>query len=100
MKHFTGIHTKETSVIEITSEKSVCVCMHVFTIKDVERQLCRYLQNGVYIRAIQVLDKAMVSEGGRGILIRTNECYEGVRANVIIVTRACGGVQFPEKSVT
>ena len=41
------------------------------------------------------------ADGGRGCVIFSGKKrYEGVRFNVISVTRGWVGVQFPEKSVT
>ena len=47
--------------------------------------------------AIQVLRNA--DGGGRGVTFSGKKRYEGVRFNVISVTRGWVGVQFPEKSV-
>ena len=49
------------------------------------------------IGAIHVLRNA--DEGG-GVKLSGKKCYDGVRVNVISVTRRWVGVQFPEKSVT
>ena len=46
---------------------------------------------------IQVLPNADVGGGGGSIFRKKH--YEGVRFNVISVTRGWVGVQFPEKSV-
>ena len=40
------------------------------------------------------------ADGGGGIRFSGEKHYEGVRFNVISVTRGWVGVQFPEKSVT
>ena len=38
--------------------------------------------------------------GGGGIRVRPNHSYEDVRSNGIGVIRVCGGINFPEISVT
>ena len=37
--------------------------------------------------------------GGDGVKFSRKKCYEGVRFNVIRVTRGWVGVQFPEKAL-
>ena len=37
------------------------------------------------------------ADGGGGVNFSKKKCYEGVRFNVISVTRGWVGVQFPEK---
>ena len=47
--------------------------------------------------AIQVLRNADGGGGGGGVRLYGKKRYEGVRFNVISVTRGWVGVQFPEK---
>ena len=49
------------------------------------------------IRVLQVLRNA---DGGGGVRFYGKKRYEGVRFNVICVTRGWVGVQFPQKNVT
>ena len=53
----------------------------------------RYLFVGIK-GAIQVLRKAV---GGGGCQLSRKKCYDGVRFNVISVTRGWVGVKFPGK---
>ena len=56
------------------------------------------LQTLLLLGAIQVLRNA--GGMGGGINFSGKKRYEGVRFNVIRVTRGWVGVQFPEKSIT
>ena len=53
------------------------------------------MSHSVQLGAIQVLRNAV--GGGGGVKFSRKKRYEGVKFNVISVTRGWVGVQFPEK---